>query len=109
MTEARRLLERLAEVFGCCGICGDAPHNCKLDLKDQVLQRELRAYLAQPSREGELVAALEMLWDYLGRSFDIEKKSFAAPDFDDKWGACEEAEQEWEPKICIALAQGKKE
>ena len=53
------------------------------------------------------MAALEILWDYLGRSFDIEKKSFSAPDFDDKWGPCEEAEQEWEPKIRAALAQGK--
>jgi hypothetical protein len=50
--------------------------------------------------------ALEMLWDYMGRSFNDEDKRFSVADFEDKWGAVEEAEQEWERKIPAALAPG---
>ena len=63
-------------------------------------ETERDGYKALAERRGK---ALEMLWDYLGHSFDTEEKRFSVADFEDKWGAVEEAEQEWEQKIPAAI------
>ncbi len=85
---------------------GDLEHHRRCILE---YEHVLDVIQADSFREGELMPALEMFWDYLGRSFDLEDKKFSVAEFEDKWGVVEEAEQEWEEKIPVTLAQEKKE
>ncbi len=74
MSEARRLLERLMKAtqpMDFCHVCQSVHSNFKdaSNHKEWCAWAKADAYLAQPSREGELVAALEEIRDCPWTSF----------------------------------------